>query len=147
MINVLCLYLVNICLIFFIFYMSYKLVKVGRTLSSGWGRDRPRKHGLPLTPIPYPPLPLCLRPPFPWVAPPSLLVHILKSLLWYPTLDMITWSLCRHSCSRLLHLHPHLHEVRPAISLLLCLPLVSLVCRMPRPPHPLTRLHELASGA
>ena len=49
MINVLCLYLFNICLVFLIFYMLYRLVMTGRTPSSGGGRGRgrPTKHDLP----------------------------------------------------------------------------------------------------
>ena len=51
MINVLCLYLINICLIFFfIFYMLYRLVMAGRTLGSEWVRDRLRKQGRPRIP-------------------------------------------------------------------------------------------------
>ena len=50
MINLLCLYLVNICLIFFIFNMLYRLVMSGRILGSEWGRGRPP----PLPPLPQP---------------------------------------------------------------------------------------------
>ena len=47
MINVLCIYLVNIYLIFSILYMLYKSVMAGQTPGSERGRGRPRKHGLP----------------------------------------------------------------------------------------------------
>ena len=47
MVNVVCLHLVNICLIFSILYMLYRLVMAGRTPGFGRGRGRPRKHGLP----------------------------------------------------------------------------------------------------
>ena len=43
----LCLYLVNICLIFSILYMLYKSVMAGQTHGSRRGRGRSRKHGLP----------------------------------------------------------------------------------------------------
>ena len=43
----LCLYLVNICLIFSILYMLYRSVMSRRTPDSRRDRDRLRKYGLP----------------------------------------------------------------------------------------------------
>ena len=78
----LCLYLVNTCLIFLILYMLYKSFMAGRTPGFGRGMGRLRKYGLPPTPVPHPPPPLRLHPPFPLVMPPpSLLVYIPRSLL------------------------------------------------------------------
>ena len=47
MLSVLCLYLVNICLIFSILYMLHILLMARRGPGSGWGRGRLRKHDLP----------------------------------------------------------------------------------------------------
>ena len=114
----------------YIFYMLYRLIMAGRTLGSG--RVEVDQGSI----VPYPPLLVRLHPPLPWVTPLSLLIHIIRSLLSYLTLGIITQSLSLHSYSKLLHLHPHLQKARPAISLLLHLRLVSLVCRVPKPPLP-----------
>ena len=139
MINVLCIYLVNICLIFWILDMLYILVMAGPTSGSGRGRGRPRKHGLPpcTRAPPTPPLRLC--PPLLRVmTAPSFLVHIPRSLLWCKTLGIITQGLSLHSPNRLLHLHPHLQELRPAVTLLLrlLLPPVNLIRKLLKPPRP-----------
>ena len=47
MLSALCFYLVNICLIFSILYMLYRLLMAGRGPDSERGRGRSRKHGLP----------------------------------------------------------------------------------------------------
>ena len=150
MINVLCLYLVNIRLICFIFYMLYLLVMTGWTPSFERGRGRPcltkeawstlthpyRTHHFQYT---------CIHHSRGWLLRPSWSTY---SRVCYDTIRIITRSLSLHSCSRLLYLHPHLQKGRPAISLLLCLRLVNLVHRVPRPPCPaFIRLHEPASGA
>ena len=151
MLNVLCLYLVNIYLIFSLLYMLYRLVMVGWTPSTRRDKGRLRKHGLPLHT--RAPSTTCLLPPLSWgMPPPSLLIHIPRGLLWYLTSGIIIQSLSLHSPSSLIHLHPHLQEMRlaPHLYLLSRLPLlpVSLVCNcLGLLVHLLTRLHQPASRA
>ena len=47
MLSVLCVYLVNVCLIFSILYMLYRSLMARQEHGSGLDKGRPRKHGLP----------------------------------------------------------------------------------------------------
>ena len=129
MINVLCIYLVNIYLIFSILYILYGSVMAGRTPGSGRGRGKPRKHGL--SP--------CTR---------ALPTTSTLPASTTPTSDRCSVPPDPHSQEFVMIPNSRYHnsepqssfsqEVRPAVSLLLHLPLppVSLVHKVLKPPYP-----------
>ena len=117
-------------------YTLYKLVMVGWTPGSRRGRGRLRKHGLP---------PRTRSPPTTSTAPASTTLAGGSSVPHGPHIQEFVMmpnpgyhnSKTQLSFSRQVSPPPpHLQEVRPAVSLLLRLPLVSLVRRVPRPPCP-----------